>query len=553
MRRQRAAGRRARLFLAAAVVVAAGVPTAMLLSLWQNLTVTFWYNEQWRAYYISLPGNWWAGLKGDGGPFTAGWFFLERAAASLFGSTELVLRLPTALFLPLGCVLLLFLARRWMPLGAALVVALVGGLTGTLFIYAVQLSEYEIDAAAVVAIVLLHEIAGDVDASQWRSPRIYLAYAGVGLACVFSTPAVFVAAPILLLDTLRALRARALRPQTIGAAGAGLIAVLHLELFIRPQNALTKSDYWDVNFLPHNGVGNQIAFVWDGLRGFVTGTFTGSDVPYLPVLLSPRYSWILSVAFGVLFCLGVVVAARSPRGRALLVGIGGSLVLTLIASYVRYWPFGFVRTNFYLVPLLVLVAGIGAAGAATFLIGRIRARPDRAGPSRFVPPVVAASLALVILVVVAMAATYEAGSYWQVRKSVPSGAYGILIPSAVASVKEQAKSDTALVVVGIMAEQSWQYYQYEYSGALSHTGHQIGRDRAVFPLTHGSPSITRMVRRVHPRLLFLYVPFGTTYQEIEADMHDAAAGAGCVQFKQVTYTGSGLLESMSCSGHGAPT
>jgi len=157
-RRERA---RSRQSLAGAVLVTAAIPTALLLSVWRNLGMSFWYNEQWRAYYISKPGDWWMALRGDGAPFPAGWFFVERLSASLFGSTELVLRMTTAIFLPLTCVLLLLVARRWMPLAAAVVVAIVGGLTGTLVIYAVQLSEYQIDAAAVVAILLLHDIAAE--------------------------------------------------------------------------------------------------------------------------------------------------------------------------------------------------------------------------------------------------------------------------------------------------------------------------------------------------------------------------------------------------------
>ena len=66
-----------RLGLAGAIVVCAGVPTAIVLSLWSNLNESFWYNEQWRAYYISLSGNWSAALKGDGAPFPAGWYFLN--------------------------------------------------------------------------------------------------------------------------------------------------------------------------------------------------------------------------------------------------------------------------------------------------------------------------------------------------------------------------------------------------------------------------------------------------------------------------------------------
>ena len=94
---------RTRRELLVAVLICAGLPTVFLASLWGNLTEPFWFNEQWRAYYISNSGNWWAALKDAGGgtggigaPFPAGWYFLERVSGSLFGSTELALRLPTA-------------------------------------------------------------------------------------------------------------------------------------------------------------------------------------------------------------------------------------------------------------------------------------------------------------------------------------------------------------------------------------------------------------------------------------------------------------------------
>ena len=550
-RLQRRGRARSRRSLAVAVLVTAGIPTALLISLWQNLTMAFWYNEQWRAYYISKPGDWWAALKGDGAPFPAGWYFLERVSASLFGSTELVLRMTTALFLPLTCVLLLLLARRWMPLAAAVVVGVVGGLTGTLVIFAVQLSEYQIDAAAVVAILLLHDIAAEQDQGDWRSVRIYLPYAGIALACIFSTPAVFVAAPVLLLDAIRAARARSIGPRLVSAAGAGAIALLHLELFVVPQNALTKSNFWDPQFLPHHGVGTQVAFVWDGLRGFVTGTFTGSDMPYLPELLSPRWSWIPSVAFGVLLCIGIAVAARSERGRTLLAAIGGSIGLTLIASYLRYWPFGFVRTNFYLVPLLILLAGIGAVSATSFLLKRIGVLRQRAvtGSARTVVAVALVVLLALVMTGVGLAATYEVGSYEQLRDSGSPNGYGYAIGAAVVSMKHQANPGAALVVAGNMAIPGWEYYQYEYSGRATQGGHQIGTGNAEFALNHGSPAITSLVRRTSPRQVFLYTPLGTSPADIASDIEAVAAGAPCTAVGQTSFTSSGLLILMTCS-HG---
>ena len=404
------------------------MPTAIALCLWRNLTEPFWFNEQWRAYYISNPGNWFEALKSDGAPFPAGWYFLERLSSSLFGSTELVLRLPTVLFLPVGCVLLMLLARRWMPTAAAVVVALVGALTGTLVSYSLQLSEYQVDAAAVVAVVLLHELAWDVDRPTWRSLRVYLAYGGMALACIFSTPVIFIAGPLLVLDAVRLaldrlggrpadvairtglpglwghrprvrlqhtgdIRRRAapapgraaagptpeLRRADGGAVGAGLIVLAHLVAFVLPQSALRSSPYWDPQFLPHDGIGHQGTFVWDNLGGFVSGVFTSSATVESPGL-PPRPRVDAGCSPSCSACCSASGSSRPhvrARGRTILFAIVASQVLTLVASYLRYWPFGFVRTNFYLIPLLMLLAGIGGFCACRYGLSLVRERNPR--------------------------------------------------------------------------------------------------------------------------------------------------------------------------------
>ena len=70
-----------------------------------------------------------------------------------------MLRAPTAFLLPVTCLLFFLLARRWVPVPVALGLALAGTLTGDLISYSLQLSEYIIDAAAVIGVVLLHDIA----------------------------------------------------------------------------------------------------------------------------------------------------------------------------------------------------------------------------------------------------------------------------------------------------------------------------------------------------------------------------------------------------------
>ncbi len=218
-------------------------------------------------------------------PFPGGWFFLERISGALFGSTELALRIPTALFLPGGCVLLLLLARRWMSTWAAVVVALVGTMTGTLVGFALQLSEYQVDAAAALAVVLLHDVARNVEQPTWRSTRLILAYAGIAVACIFSIPTVFIAGPLLLLDAFRSIR-RPLSPRMVCAVVSGLVILAQLDVFVLPQSLLRSSTFWDPQFLPHHGFGNQASFVWDGLRGFVSGPFTSSPQWPLPGLVS---------------------------------------------------------------------------------------------------------------------------------------------------------------------------------------------------------------------------------------------------------------------------
>ena len=326
--------------LLAAIVVCAVVPSAVVVTLWQNLTEPFWFNEQWRAYYISNPGNWSGTLKSPA-PFPGGWFFLERISGALFGSTELALRIPTALFLPGGCVLLLLLARRWMSTWAAVVVALVGTMTGTLVGFALQLSEYQVDAAAALAVVLLHDVARNVEQPTWRSTRLILAYAGIAVACIFSIPTVFIAGPLLLLDAFRSIR-RPLSPRMVCAVVSGLVILAQLDVFVLPQSLLRSSTFWDPQFLPHHGFGNQASFVWDGLRGFVSGPFTSSPQWPLPgLVLSPGWDWALTLAFGVLLLVGVATAARSSgpgsavRHRGVTGGDADRLVRALLAVRFR--------------------------------------------------------------------------------------------------------------------------------------------------------------------------------------------------------------------------
>lgn len=531
--------------LVASLAVCAGVPLAVLGSLWPSLTTPFWFNEYWRAEYISYPGGWWAALRDDQAPFPAGWYFLERFTGELFGSTELSLRLATAVFLPLSCVLLYLLARRWMPDLAAVVVALVGCLTGDLLNFSVQLSEYVVDVAAVVAILLLHEL-GDEGTRSRRT--VALCYGGIALACVLSTPAVFVAGPLLLFDVSRGLWRRAPAVQVVAAFASGAVILVHLGTFVMRQNALTEGSYWDAQFAPHHGVGRLLAFAWDGGRGFVTEAF--ADTGNAPFSFGSRpWGTVLDVVFVVLLVLGVVATARSRRGRSLLVGIGSPLVLSLVASYVRYWPFGFARTNLYQVPMLVLLAGIGAADTVRRLVGHETGGARTSGRRSPLLMGAAAVVVAVGLLGAGVAGSYEGRAFAQLRAAQPPFRWGNAVRSVVAEARREERRRAAVVVAGAMAIPGWQYYLYEYDGRATQTGPQLNGQRVLFVPGPG-PAMVAFLRRSRPTEVFLYFPDGTTIGQLNEDILFTAVGAACRQQRSQTLPLSGSLVRFTHCGGG---
>ena len=539
-RHRHAGSRRPAVATSAAVAVTVMVPSAVVLSMWRTLTEAFWFNEQWRAFDISQANNWWLSLRSVGAPFPAGWYFLERFLGQTFGSTELVLRAPTACLLPVTCLLFFLLARRWVPVPVALGLALAGTLTGDLISYSLQLSEYIIDAAAVIGVVLLHDIAdGTVDRRT-----VYLAYGGMAVACVFSTPAIFVTGPLLLLDVFRQFRRHDLGARTIAAVVAGSVALAHILFFVMPQNAVSKRPFWDGQFAPRTGVGPLIAFVWDGLRGFVTGSFTDLYQPHSSVVSIPNVGGILSALWVVLLCLAVVALARSSRGRALLVAVGGSLALTLVASFVRSWPFGFARTNLWVEPLLVLMAGIGAVEAARWLAGiRLGGRDGRWPFNRSARIARTAMVAVVAVgtTALALALLFDVVVYAQLHGNQPHQQYGVEERTAVATVNREARRGDALVVIGPTATPGWRYYQYEYDGLATRTGAGVPADRTIYLAHHGSPRITELLKRVHPSELFLYVTYGTNAREVASDVGMIAKGGLCHHILTRSFASSGLL------------
>ena len=147
-----------------------------------------------------------------------------------------------------------------------------------------------------------------------------------------------------------------------------------------PQSTLTRSVCWDAQFLPHHGFGHQVSFVWDGLNGFVTGTFTSSIQGALPGGLVAS-SMVLGGVGGVRRAAaprdrgGRPVAPGTPnavRSRLLAAADTGRLVRASLA--VRF------RADELLAhPTLDPPGGGGASIARSAGAGSPSDGPDRAG------------------------------------------------------------------------------------------------------------------------------------------------------------------------------
>jgi hypothetical protein len=147
---------------------------------------------------------------------------------------------------------------------------------------------------------------------------------------------------------------------------AGAITLVHLVGFVMVQTRQSDSSYWNGYFVPGGGFGDKLDFVWRGLGSYVPGMVVGEVSVGHPEITR-------SLAFGptavgmfvpflvVALALGVLTALRSRQGRVLLSIVLLALVGQLAAASLRLWPFGFARTNLYLVPFAYVLAGIGVA------------------------------------------------------------------------------------------------------------------------------------------------------------------------------------------------
>ena len=389
------------LLAVAGLVVGAGLVEFFLRNL---LTRPFYYDEAWRAYNIALGGGYLAQMHTTPHPLALGWLAIENAARLSLGNTEAGLRAPMFLALPLLVVATYRLARCWLGVGVSFCVAGLLLVNGWIVNYALQLKSYSYEALLAVAAVGLYLL---VRHTTQHPARLLGLYAALGLTCVFSLPNLLVIVPLLALDLVETLRARQQVALRIGGeALAGAIALAHYVLFVRPQTG-AATEHFHADFAPH-GLAPFVHFVIRGAHSYVPAMITGvaggaTSVATPAYALPPLAHHLLAGVLVLLLAAGVVAAARNTTGRALVVAAGGTLLLELLASTVQRWPFGLLRTNIFVLPLLYILGGIGAVSLARMLRGPLRADGDRYLPSTWWR-VIGLGLAAVVLVAAGTAA-----------------------------------------------------------------------------------------------------------------------------------------------------
>ena len=526
---------------------------ALVVSTRRAIAEPLWYDEQWRGYFLSVGHGWWSEIAQSNAPMSAGWYAAERAAIFVVGNRESTLRLTSMVWLVVMAFGVHALARRWMRVSGAAVLALLVMTNGLLLSYSFQLKPYVADAAGTVIALAALLYARDARNTRLR----ILAFAAATFGLVLAAPAVFVIVPVigcLLLEWWR--RRRHDRVLLVGSVATLLIGGLHLRLFVMRQSGQTKGTYWDPNMAPHTGLSALARFVWEQTRsfvpGFVTDAYRADFAPgayqtkgwsaFYSIRLTARWSTALGVILAVLLALGVWHAVLSAQGRIVVAGMAMSFPLTLIASWMRLWPYGFVRTNYYLVPLLYLLCGLGMVRLGGLLATAIRCARHGVGIGRRVAAVAATggcAAALAAGVVAAtVAASVSLGAARAAMPRSPLGGYGRNLNEAVLDVRRHADQSTAVVVAGSMAFRGWQYYMFQRDGL---PGTEVPASRTTFLTQHGDPRLLHfLTSRADLNRLYYYVPLGTTGRGIAADAR-MLQSAGYCRSGRTSYVSTGLL------------
>lgn len=593
--------------LAGAVAVALGVLHVLL-------DRPLWYDEIWRPHFLAEPAaTFWDELAHANTPSALGWAALTRLVGDVAGWHAWALRGPELVALVLLPAAVYGFTRRFAGQVAAGLAAASVGLSGVVVDLGTQLKPYSVEALASVAIVWLwtggssRPVVSDGAAEPWR--RALATRTAAGLVSLFSVPAAFLIIPLAAADVLGAGRGRrpgpagqlavakgpggllscARRPlpresltAALAAAPALVICGLHTALFVAHQSSQRESRFWDTQFLAGRGPLGAVRFVAGEVVRILGGAPTGVD-RYDPNLVHPATDttiaagWFIAPATAVAVVAGAVVLTRRRDGRRLLAAVIGALVLALVASAGRYWPFGANRTNLFLVPLLAVVVATGADDLARRVL-RSRSRRSTVAatttatvtttttttppPSRSGGLVAPAVLSrgwrvLLVGVLVVLAATPVASAsalapLWRERAQVRPVA---LTVDATTLARRLYQPGDVVVVGGRLARSGWLYamdvsddgpYLLPPEGAPGRVGPRLPQDSTIFLTQVGAgEALKALAARQGPppgRILLFVLVYDRS--GLKAELADLAAAGWCPA-QSFDFPGTGALNVLS--------
>ena len=374
------AGVRAGWLLPALVAVAL---TGLVIVLRAYLTRPFWYDEIWRAHFVSEPiRSFWSELAVANTPSALGWLAVTRASGELFGWESWAGRLRRLLALPAVGAGLVVLVRRFAGPVAAVFAVCWLCLGATFLDLATQLKPYTVEAFAAVAVLLLW--TGGPGPGEGRDRVRLLRRTAAGLVALVAVPLVFLVVPLAAAELARGPARWRRAAESLPAV---LLVGLHTLVFLGHQSSQRQGSYWDQHFLAGRDPLEMAAFLGRQLHALLTGSPPGIDrfdpsLVHRSVELPGWLPWVLAPAVLAAGVLGVAALARRADGRLVLAALFGAHLLMLAASAIRFWPVGPVRVNQFVVPLLILVVVVGADRAARMLWARLRGLRARPGLSR---------------------------------------------------------------------------------------------------------------------------------------------------------------------------
>lgn len=311
--------------------------------------------------YASLPhdeafrANWWFATDPTRmRRFPPLQWVLGWSTQHIFGQSEFVLRLPYAIA-GVGCVVLLYwVVRHRLGVGAGLWVALLAAGHPVLVEASRQAKVFSLETLIVPSIILVAVRACKQATTGRVIAFLLLGLVGFGLTLTGSM-AIGVCIPFVVLawartDPFDRAGKFVMFSSLILLAAAGAFWFWWLSDFATRNLCIsyyaTEEQTWPVAY----NVSTLAFWMIDSCYGALQYV-TGMSHTWPPL------SWSIATLFTLAICAAIPVLWRSFRLHLIFFSI--MLAVTIFAGAIRQWPFGNIRHTTFLIPFVVLAGGVG--------------------------------------------------------------------------------------------------------------------------------------------------------------------------------------------------